>query len=103
VLQPEADDVAQEVALQRLMGRHVTSRIVRRRMSRAEARRAEVEREYVAPTSLPPIDPARFPLLHDKLIRRLPVVELLRIHGCHSRSTLAARFRDEAARLLEER
>lgn len=101
-MKPEAEDVAQEVALQRLLGRTVNPRIVRARMYRAEVRRkaAELSHARVAPGL--DVDAVQFPLLHAKFVLGLDGEELLSYTGVRSRSTLAARLRSEASEYLGE-
>jgi len=70
MLPPDPDDVAQEVELQRLLGRSVTPRFVAMRMRRDEARRARAERERAGcdrDTATDPPDPVRYPLLAERL------------------------------------
>lgn len=71
-------------------------------MAADEYRRAVAERGHTPPDRLPPIDPTRYPLLHDKLVRGLSVTEMLSLHNCRSRSTLASRLRSEVAAFSEE-
>lgn len=94
MLPPDPDDVAQEVALQRLLGRHVTPRIVERRMRRREAARAAAEALHVCDTGVAAVDPARFPLIADR-VAGASVEQLLTTHGIRSRTTLARRLRAE--------
>lgn len=102
---PDRDDVRQEVELQRLLGRRVSARHVRSRMMREEALRGEAEREYATNAHRhppPPIDPVKYPILYDKIVRRLTPRELLEVHNCRSRQTLSRKVREEADRYMQE-
>ena len=105
-LKVDSDDVRQEVALQRLLGRRVSARIVRRRMAVEEARRGVAEGSVPPPAEptirLDELSPVEYPLLVDKFLRRLPVAELLRIHNCRNRRTLARKVQAELDRLRGE-
>lgn len=101
-LNPDPDDVAQEVALQRLLGRRTSARHVRLRMLRTDRQRQEAERGHVRPEPTPTIDPVRFPILHDKLVRKLSTGELLQTHGCRSKQTLSRKVRAEVERYQRE-
>lgn len=103
-MRPDPDDVRQEVELQRLLGRRVSARHVRLRLMREEADREAAEREYASAARSSPlrIDPVRFPILYDKLVRRLTPRELLEAHNCRSRQTLSRKVRLEINLYREE-
>lgn len=103
-MQPDEDDVKQEVALQRLMGRRVSARIVRMRLRKAETATTNSDLSHFPQPERPSrdIDPVRFPLLFDKAVRRKSVSELLTIHNCRSRQTLSRKLLAEYRLWLEE-